>query len=261
MRLVRAPLNSINELRTAYLNSLPEFQELFLELMIESAEIFIFQSNGKDVGYAVKTKENILIEFYVMDEYIPESYYCFEQIIKELSISNIYCKTFDALLLSNCLLHNLAYEVLGILYRDYVKPSIGQDLSIQMIRADLSSVELLKNQDDSIKELFETDDQLIAFIQKQNVFEFYKNEEFIGCGMVLLTNPDWDYCDLGVWVHPTKRGSYVGSQILLYMRDFALKNNMKPSCGCAIENIASQKVIEKSGFVSKHKMIDFKNET
>jgi hypothetical protein len=39
---------------------------------------------------------------------------------------------------------------------------------------------------------------------------------------------------------------------------FAIEKNMKPSCGCAIENIASQKTIEKSGFVSKHQMIHFK---
>jgi hypothetical protein len=32
---------------------------------------------------------------------------------------------------------------------------------------------------------------------------------------------------------------------------------LKPSCGCAIENKASQKTIEKSGFVSKYKLINF----
>ena len=49
-----------------------------------------------------------------------------------------------------------------------------------MKRADLLSVELLLGQDESIKELFETEQQLIDFIKNENVFEFYKNKEFVG---------------------------------------------------------------------------------
>jgi len=90
------------------------------------------------------------------------------------------------------------------------------------------------------------------------VLLFYKDNEFVGCGMVLKTHVDWNYCDLGVWVAPAQRGKSIGTQILLHLRDFAITNNLKPSCGCAIDNIASQKTIEKSGFVSKHKLINFK---
>ena len=126
-----------------------------------------------------------------------------------------------------------------------------------MRKSDLSSVNFLLNQDHSIKTLFETEQQLTEFINQNGVFEFYKNDEFIGCGMVLRTNPDWNFCDLGVWVNPSKRGNGIGSQIILKLRAFAIENGMKPSCGCAIENIASQKTIEKSGFVSKYKLVEF----
>ena len=99
---------------------------------------------------------------------------------------------------------------------------------------------------------------MIGFIQNENVFQFYKNDEFIGCGMILRTHQDWDFCDLGVWVNPEKRGRSFGAQILLNLREFAIRNNMKPSCGCAIENLASQKIIEKSGFVSRYNLLSFK---
>ena len=55
-----------------------------------------------------------------------------------------------------------------------------------------------------------------------------------------------------------ERGKAIGSQIILKLREFAIKNNLKPSCGCAIENLASRKAIEKSGYVSRYKMINFK---
>ncbi|MDD3944985.1 MAG: GNAT family N-acetyltransferase [Bacteroidales bacterium] len=250
-------LDRIQEFRTDYLNSLPEFQELYIELMISTSGYYIFQADNKETGYAIRNKDGVLIEFYVMDKYIPESNMFFRQVLKDLSIKGIYCKSFDSLLISNCLLNTLPYSILGLLFRDYVEPWIKKDPDIEMKRADLSSVGFMLRQDDSIKELFETEEQLIDFIKNENVFEFYKNEELVGCGMVIRTHPDWRFCDLGVWVKPSKRGNAIGSQIILNLKDFSIKNNLKPSCGCAIENKASQRTIEKSGFVSKYELIHF----
>jgi RimJ/RimL family protein N-acetyltransferase len=258
MKIIKTSIDKIKKYRTDYLNSLPEFQELFIELMISNSVYYIFQSDNNEIGYAIRNNDGVLIEFYVLDKYIPDSNEFFGQVLKELSITDIYCKSFDSLLLSNCLLKTLPYSILGLLYRDYFEPLINKDSTIKMKRADLLSVELLYGQDESIRELFETQQQLIEFIKKENVFEFYKNEEFVGCGMVIRTHPNWSFCDLGVWVKPAKRGRAIGSQIILNLREFSINNNLKPSCGCAIENQASQKTIEKSGFVSRYKMINFK---
>lgn len=127
-----------------------------------------------------------------------------------------------------------------------------------MIKADLSSKEIFLKQDDSLKELYETEELLVEFIENENVFIFYKNKELVGCGMVIKTNAGWSYCDLGVWVNPKFRGCGFGAQILIYLREFALDVNLIPGCGCAIENSASQKTIEKSGFVSRYQLVSFK---
>ena len=257
MEIVKTTLNKIKKYRTDYLNSLPEFQELFIEIMIKDSDFYLLQTDNVNIGYAIKNKDDVLIEFYVVNKYVSSSNDFFRQALKELSINEIYCKSFDALLLSNCLLNSFPYNVIGVLYRDYVEPLVETDTKITMKKSDISSVNFLLNQDNSIRELFETEQQLTEFINKEYVFEFYGNEEFIGCGMVLRTNPDWNFCDLGVWVNPSKRGHGIGSQIILKLRAFAMENDMKPSCGCAIENVASQKTIEKSGFVSKYKLIAF----
>jgi GNAT superfamily N-acetyltransferase len=257
MRAIITTIDRIGEYRAAYLNSLPEFQELYLELMIDDSDCYLIQADGNDIGYAIINPDNILIEFYVIDKYVSGSIEIFRQVIQELSVTEIYCKSFDSLLLSNCLLCSFPYSVIGVLYRNFVEPLVIPDSGIRMTKSDLSSIGLFKQQDDSIKELFETDDQITRFITNENVFEFYKNDEFVGCGMVIITNRDWNYCDLGVWVKPSSRGNKIGSQIILRLREFAIQNNLKPSCGCAVENIASQKTIERCGYVSRHKLISF----
>ena len=260
MKITKTTLDKITQYRTDYLNSLPEFQELFLELMINDSDFYILKIDNEEIGYTIRNKDGVLIEFYTFDKYVAESNTFFNQILKELSITDIYCKSFDSLLLSNCLSNSLSCSAIGVLYRDYVNPLVVRDTKITMKKATLLSVTLLQAQDESIKELFETEKQLIDFIQNEHVFEFYKNEKFIGCGMALRTNFDWDYCDLGVWVEPSERGNGIGSQIILQLREFSIKNKMKPSCGCSIDNFASQKTIEKSGFVSKYKLLNFVSE-
>lgn len=260
MILLPTPISSIAGLRNDYFRSLPEFQELYVELAVAEADCYLFQERDVVKGYVICSREGVLLEFFVTNSYLPESNRLFRLALTELSISEIYCKSFDSLLLSNCLMCSLPYSVLGILFRDYAEPRIEKDPEITMERANLSSAEFLLSQDDSIRELFETEEQLTDFILKEHVFTFHLKDVFVGCGMIIRTHPDWEYCDLGIWVHPSKRGKSFGSQILLQLREFALAAHMKPSCGCAVENIASRKAIEKSGFVSRHKLICFKHD-
>lgn len=258
MIIEKTTIDRIKKYRKDYLNSLPEFQELFIEIMINNSDYYILLIDKKEIGYAIRNNEGILIEFYLIEKFMAESKGFFNQLLKALSITDIYCKSFDSLLLNNCEIGSFSYSVIGLMYRDYVEPKIKRDLDLKMEKANLSTLGLLLKQDDSIRELFETEQQLTDFILKENVFTFYKKGEFIGCGMVIRTNKDWGFCDLGVWVNPSKRGNAFGSQIIVSLREFAIGNKMKPSCGCAIDNIASQKTIEKSGFVSRYKMIHFK---
>lgn len=190
MIIEKTTIDRINKFRTDYLNSLPEFQELFIEIMVSSSDYYLFKSDSKEIGYAIINKEGILIEFYLIDKFTNKGKEFFRQFIKDLSIANVYCKSFDSQLLSNCLLCSFPYSVLGLLYRDYGEPTIEKDLEISMERVSLSSVGLILGQDDSIKVLFDTEQQLIEFIKNENVFTFSKNDELIGCGMVIRTHLD-----------------------------------------------------------------------
>jgi len=255
MEILKTAIDKISKCRKGYFDSLPQFQEAFLELMI--GDCYIFRGDSEEIGYVVLNNEDVLIEFYVSLKYISQSTNIFRQVICELSITDIYCKSFDSLLLNNCLLNLYPYSLVGLLYRDYVAPLVEKDPKIIYKKSDFLAAEFLASQDESIMELFDTKEQVVDYIQNHDVFEFYKDEAFFGCGMVIRTHPDWNFCDLGVWVVPSQRGKSLGAQILLNLSEFAGKKNLTPSCGCAIDNIASQKTIQKSGYVSRYSVINF----
>ena len=90
MKIVKTTIDKIKKYRTDYFNSLPEFQELFIELMINDSDYYVLLADKEETGYAIRNKEGVLIEFYVADKYIPASNGFFRQILKDLSITDIY---------------------------------------------------------------------------------------------------------------------------------------------------------------------------
>ncbi len=257
MQLLKSNLNSIKNLRKDYFDSLPEFQELYLELMVPDSAIYTITIDAMLSGYVIVSATGVFFEFYLIEQFIPLAHKIFIEAIKELDVTHVYCKTFDFLLLGSCLRSGFSYTIEGMLYRHYNRPLVSKDNSLGMIQSGRGSVPLLIGQDNSIRELFETEQQLVNFIENEHVFEFYRENTLVGCGMIIKTHSDYDFCDLGVWVHPSHRGKKIGPNVLIYLREFALEHGLIPSCGCGIENVASQKAIEKCGFISKFQLLDF----
>jgi len=255
IQIRKAKLTDITPLRVDYLNSLTEFQELYLEIFIDNSDVYKIDFNGNFIGYAIKTVDNILVEFYLIDRFIPNCNDIFQTIIRDLAISSIYCKSFDSLLLNCCLSNSYAYKLHGTLFRDYIdseKIAIN-DLSIRF--AESKDYSFLLQQEDG---LYETPDELEKYINGSNVVMFQKENQLLGCGYLIKVHANYDYFDIGMWVNPNFRKQGIATLIISYLKDMCLQKNWKPICGCAIENIASKKTLEKNGFVSKHKLIEFK---
>jgi hypothetical protein len=175
MDILKTTPDKITKLRRAHFETLPEFQEFYLELMVHGSEVFILQENKEVLGYAITSSEGMLIEYYLRDRYVPKSQEIFPKLVHKLSIREILCKTFDAFLLSKCILNSFAYEVVGVLYRDSINLKISKDPEIRMLEAKLSSLEILLKQDDSIHALFETESQLAGFFSRHKLLSFKTN--------------------------------------------------------------------------------------
>ncbi len=258
MEIIEVKIEEILTLRNDYLKSLPQFQELYIELMVSDSQKYTLLLGEAAIGYAIITKDDFLIEFFLYDEYIPECKIYFSKLIEELDIKGILCKSFDALLLNCCLQQAYPYSLTGFLYRDYTDTMIHLNKEIKAKPVDESTIPLILQHKDCFDILFETEDYLKYFIKNDRVLLFFKEDNLVGCGIVIKTHPDWNYCDLGVWVHSDFRKKGIGTQIILELKEIALSLHLNPSCGCAVDNIASQKTIEKRGFISKYKLIEFK---
>ncbi len=254
MQIIKVPQNEINSFRLEYLNKLPEFQELYLELLVKDSDLFNIIIDDNTTGYAAKTNENILIEFYLKDNFISGCENIFKSVMEELSISKIYCKSFDFLLLNCCLVSNYPYKLIGSLYRDYFEKENFFKNELKIRIAEITDYEFLLQQKDG---LYDSPEELEYFIKGKNILMFFKNEKLAGCGYLIKVHDEFKFYDIGMWVNPDFRKQGIATQIISYLKIFCIQNNWEPICGCAIENIASQNTLENNGFYSKHKLIEF----
>ena len=260
IQLQKTSLNQLSSLREAYLNSLPEFQEYYLEMLVEQADCFQLFAQNSLAGYVVvsntiQPSATTLVEYYLLDTFIPESNRLLKALIDKLQIKNIFCKSFDAPLLGSCLELQFPQQPIGLLFRDRLSaPALHLDERYSTRLANLDDYNYLVQQEG---ELFDSPEQLKHHLGQHWVTIFEQNNKLVGCGYHIHIHPQYSYTDLGMWTHPDFRNQGVASYIVSHLIARCLAENRSPICGCAIDNLASQRTLEKNGFISKHKLLEF----
>jgi ribosomal protein S18 acetylase RimI-like enzyme len=255
MKLIKQELNIIEPLRVEYLGSLPLFQDIFLEFSVAFANCYLIQLEDETIGYTIVSDENIMLEYFILDDHAAGALAFFNQTIKALNIKSIYCKSFDFQLLDCCISNGYPYQLIGCLYRDFADKGLPVSNNLSFRFANISDLPFLNNQDD---EVFEPKELLPQFVENKAIIMLENTgKEIMGCGFITRINPSFNYFDLGVWVSPGHRTKGYATQIMLHMKALCEKNKDVPVCGCDINNTASQRMLKKIGFISKHKIIEF----
>ncbi len=254
IRLIQVEYPYLAEYRRTYLRSLPCIQEIYLELLNHDAEYFQIELKNEIIGYAIVSKEKTLLEFFVFDQYVTLAYEIFKQLVEQQNIHSVYCKSYDPHLLDCCFEQGYKYKTLGKMYRDKVFDVVFPLDGLTVELATLSDLPFYMNQDD---ECFEPKSELKAMIESQSVFNFYKGETLVGSGFFNRIHEDFDGYDLGVWVDESHRRKGIATRIISYLNQRCLQIGGEPCLACAIDNILSQKTIEKNGFISKYRLLEF----
>jgi len=154
---------AIKSYRKLCLAQLSGLQELFIKWIVEKSNYYTINSNGKEIGYFIVSKQNSLVKFYVDTQNTDEVTKIFEEIYGTFHIENILCRSFDSILLKCCFNNNMK------LFRDYIDTT-PQDISefAKIEFADESDYDNLVKYDN---ELYETEEDFKVHLKKQTCLE------------------------------------------------------------------------------------------
>lgn len=141
----------------------------------------------------------------------------------------------------------------GYLFRDYIDSTNSLD-TFENISFILANLYESKKISDIRGNFFENLDDQIA---KKEIFVLYSKDILIDAGLAVKVFPSLNYYDIGMVVDEKYRNKGVGSVIITKLKEYCCCNNFIPICGCWYYNYASQKTLEKCGFISKHRILKF----
>lgn len=256
MLLKESNFSSISGLRNEYFKEIKLQQELFLEWMILKSSYFKIIENNEDVGYFIISPERILLEFYLIPSKLSLKEDIFKSILSQHSVSEIYCKSFDHVLQVCGHTFSKSSTIIGTIFRDLMNVApikLEGDITIRI--AEESDISNLTAYHDS--ELYEKPEELDYMVVNKMLYLFEKEDDLIGCGFLIKILPDKNYYDIGMWTNPKFRQQGYATKIISYLKNLCLKKGDIPSCGCAVDNKASRKTLERNGFISKYCIISF----
>jgi RimJ/RimL family protein N-acetyltransferase len=255
MEYKKVKYEEIKNYRKLYLEKLSERQELFIEWIVEKSDYYTINNNSEAIGYFIASKQKSLVELYVDIKQINQITEIFEEIYNEFNIENVLCKSFDSVLLKCCLNNNMKYKVVGCLFRDYID-TIPENIS------EFTKIEFADEADyaDLVKydnELYDTEEDLMFILKNKMVLKYYIEDKLIGCGFLIKVNEFYNHCDIGMWVDTPYRNKGYATKIISDLKQRCIKEGVEVTCGCAAENTASKKTLEKNGFRTKHDLLMF----
>ena len=93
-------------------------------------------------------------------------------------------------------------------------------------------------------------------IERQELYLLRVKNEIIGTGELRPSESNKSYANVGVTVGVDYRRQAVASFILSYLKDMCYKKEIIAICSTTVDNLGSQKAIEKAGLYAYHRVVE-----
>ncbi|WP_342305207.1 GNAT family N-acetyltransferase [Methanolobus sp. ZRKC5] len=249
---------SIKELTDAYYTNITApMDDMWESGIIPDGDFYTIEREDV-LGYFVVDADNTLMQFFIKGEYENEAPNIFEFIKDQKKINKAFVSTYEPRYLSLCLDKNYGVEINSILYTEMKAVEFKKPL--ESISSEFAKMEELDETLAYFKDKVGIEgDWLVAYlkyvISDQRIVLFKVGNEIIGTGEMRPSHSSESYANIGVTVSKDYRKKNIGTYILSHMRILANEKGLKAICSTTIDNIASQRTIEKSGFGSYHRIL------
>lgn len=240
-------------LNKGYIKSLGEPIDGFWEnVVIGRSECYEVNYNEKIAGHFFVSSDKTLVQFHVSKEYYTYASEIFEYVIKSDIVENAAVSTKEAEFLSLCLDYQKSAGVDRYLFTDNkkIKYELAGFNNLSFRLAKTVDVDTIRNKCEAAFEGYHED-----LIKNDQLFVLYSEDSLLGIGEFRIMKSNEEYGDIGMIVAEEYRRKGVGTYIITKLKAHCYNNKLKPMACCNITNTASKKTLEKSGFISNHRIV------
>lgn len=217
---------------------------------------------GRVAGFCALTESDYLVQCYLDDEWAPATPVVLDATVAMLGARGALAATNEPAFLSVCLDRQREVAVHTLLYFDHHHvPSTGLNRLRAVSVDDLPMLIAMQAADpgadlETIESNFGgIEGYLRGVIEDGSILALEQSGEIVGTGDFRLRENWPGTADLGVVVAPHRQGQGLGTEILCLLKERAAAMRATPMASTTVENVASQRMIEKSGMLASHRVL------
>lgn len=230
-------------------------QELFVENLAKNGDVHVVSLDDDEIGYVITDRKDGVVEIHIEDKALSIAGRALDTIIQTLGARRLFAQSFDPLAMSLGLARGGRAVTVGLLYRVLADPGFEPRTDIVARPAeldDISELAALSN------DFFDDADEINDYMQFNGLMVYRGLDgNLIGAGVLQSVCAGRDGVDIGMVVNPRLRRRGYGVYIVRHLEAHCLARGRQPICGCSIDNIGSQRTLERSGFASIHRLVEF----
>ena len=258
MNFTKTDINTINEFRKElYKTFVAPLDSMWQDLYIASSQAYVIDNEDENIGYCCIDSNETLLQVFVNNENRRQMRTIIKNLIDSKLIKLASLSSIEPIAFNACLFHSksttantLCYEYSNILFDD------ENSIIVELVTPKYSNaIRSYYKEHVGFDDTFGYVDNLVS---RKELFMVLENDTIIATGECRLSETQPNYADVGVAVNMEHRKKGLATKMLQQMAHKAIEQDRNPICSTTIDNIGSQKAIERAEFYCSNIIFDMK---
>jgi len=243
----------INYRKQLYSSFVAPLDGMWEVLYVANSVSYLIKNEGREIGYCCIDQDKSLNQIFLKDSHR----YLMKSIVTELininMIVSAHLSSIETTSFNTCLRFAKSIQAHTINYT-------FSSEQLKRVSTDILNLHKASPHDgDRIRAFFKKEigfDDSFGYtenlINRGEIYVVEEGDEIIATGECRLSDSQPKYADVGMVVKKTGRKKGLGTKVLSELINIALEKKRKPICSTTVDNVASQKAIERAGFYNSH---------
>jgi predicted acetyltransferase len=248
MNFTKTDNSTISHLRSQLYQKLTApIDAMWEQLYIASSQDYLIENNSKTYGYCCVNSEGCLVQMFLLEEHGAKMEKVITtgidtKLITSASLSSNEPVSFNTglALAKGIKANTFCFEHVNI------PIDVASTLKVELATTvDIPAVKAFLKAQVGMDDTFGYTENLVS---RKEIFVVKASDVIIATSECRMSDSQLGVADLGIIVNKDFQGKGIATQVMKMQVNRVLEANRKPICSTTVDNVASRKAIEKSGF-------------
>lgn len=243
----------INYRKQLYTSFITPLDGMWESLYIANATSYLIKNEGEEIGYCCVDQDKSLNQLFLKDSHRYLMNTVVTELINKGLIVSVHLSSIEPTLFNTCLLFakSIQANTINYTFSSEQEKRVGTGI-LNLNKATTLDADRIRAFFKAAIDFEDSFGYTENLIQRGEIYVVEKDNVVIATGECRLSDTQPTYADVGMVVKQHNRKKGLGTRVLSELVNIALENKRKPICSTTVDNIASQKAIEKAGFYNSH---------